>query len=190
MFIAPELLGAEPTEPLPRHVPALYAGGWVALWSLVAATWTSWQTARVQHTIAALQGLRTDREYLGAAKIVKRHLPQIGRPIPEPVLNVLKSPPRKAFGSTDFLTFPESVDFILNQYEFIALGARSGVMDEKFLAGTIRGLVCGLVVTLAPFIRHVRSDSPRVWENLIWLYLRFAADRPRDWPDLGPAIRR
>ncbi len=176
----------DPEVPLPPHVPAIYAGGWIALLSLVATTWTSWRTSRLQHTITALQALRTDREYLEAAKAIKRRLPRLGETAPEDVLNELRNPPRRQMGSPDFLGFASSVDFVMNQYEFMAAGVRLGVMDKALLRETIRGVLTGLVITLAPFIAEVRTRKPQTWRNLIWLYDRFRTPDDGARPELGP----
>ena len=140
----------------------------------------------MQHTISALQSLRTDREYITAGTIVKRRHPPTGKKISDDVLDELLNPRIDADDNPEKPTFAESVDFILNQYEFLALAVRKGVMDEAMLRQTIRGSVCGLVESFAPYLQARRQQNAQIGENLIWLYLRFTDKRGFDLPSIGP----
>lgn len=78
-----------------------------------------------------------------------------------------------------------SVRYLLNYYEFIAVGIRHGDLDERLLEQTIRGIVCSLVAATRLYIvlgrtrehetktgsrRRRRTPELRVYENLLWLY--------------------
>lgn len=162
------------------NVQVLAAGVAMALFSLIATVWSQWHAARTQHTLNALQVLRTDREYLIAATIMRRHV-RLGADLSEEALAALLTertitPPGDT-GETapDFAPgFTDAVDFVLNQNEFLAAGVREGAMDERLLQATQRGVVLGLGKTLAPYIRATRADNPRIWENLVCLFHRFA----------------
>ena len=56
------LLTARATLEPPVYV--FFVGVLVATLSIFATLWSQWKTSKVQHTLAALQTLRTDREYL------------------------------------------------------------------------------------------------------------------------------
>ena len=171
------------------NAPVLLGGVIVAFSSLIAATWTGWRSSRMQHTISALQSLRTDREYIIAGTIVKRRHAPTGAQISDDLLAELLNPRPDPGAAPDKPTFAESVDFILNQYEFLAVAVRNGVMDETMLRQTIRGSICGLVESFAPYLKARRQSNPQIGENLIWLYLRFTPKRSFDLPDIGPLRR-
>jgi hypothetical protein len=79
-----------------------------------------------------------------------------------------------------------AVRYMLNYYEFIAVGVRQGDLDEKLLRQTVRGIVCSLVITARSYVeesrrpelealakcddRDVRQEGPRTYRNLLWLY--------------------
>jgi len=161
-----------------------YAGAWVAVFSLLANTWSQWRTACTQMTLSALQALRTDPEYLSAAAKVRAKLHAQPYPVDDDILNELRfpPPPRDKFENPDFAT---ATFFVLNQYEFLAAGARQGVLDDGLLRETIESAVCGLLDSIAPFIRETREHKPKTWRNLVWLYRRFRGRRNAEGK-LGP----
>ena len=143
----------------------------------------------MQHTITALQSLRTDREYILAGTTLKKRFPKLGEKIPPEMVQELLNPPAPSGDGDQVFSFPNSVNFIINQYEFMAVAVRMGVMDEDMLRETVRGSICGLVESFAPYILEVRKDRRENWENLIWLYLRFTEKRGLDLPEIGPLRR-
>lgn len=154
----------------------IYAGAWVAVCSLLANTWSGWRTACTQMTLAALQTLRTDAEYLEAAAKVRAKLHAQPYPVNDDILNELRfpPPPRESFENPDFAT---ATFFVLNQYEFLAAGARQGVLDHGLLKETVEGAICGLLESIAPFVRETREHKPTTWRNLVWLYRKFRGRR-------------
>lgn len=163
-----------------------YAGAWVAVFSLLANTWSAWRTSCTQMTLSALQALRTDGEYLSAAAKVRAKLHAQPYPVSDDILNELRfpAPPRDTFENPDFAT---ATFFVLNQYEFLAAGAREGVLDHKLLKETIESAICGLLDSIAPFVRETREHKPKTWRNLVWLYRKFRGKK--DAADLlGPLV--
>lgn len=67
----------------------------------------------------------------------------------------------------------EALTFMLNYYEFLALGIRTGDLDEELLKGTMRGLMCSMVDDARDVIFHLRKDSPKIYEHLSLLYARW-----------------
>ncbi|RQZ16692.1 DUF4760 domain-containing protein [Burkholderia sp. Bp9031] len=83
----------------------------------------------------------------------------------------------------------EAVRYMLNYYEFIAVGIRQADLDERLLRQTIRAIVCGLVIAARVYIedsrKHehemladcddgdLRREGPRTYRNLLWLYERW-----------------
>ncbi|MEO0944948.1 MAG: DUF4760 domain-containing protein [Pseudomonadota bacterium] len=64
----------------------------------------------------------------------------------------------------------EAVRSLLNYYEFIALGIKSGDLDEPMLKGMVRGMTCRLVADAHLVIRDYRADNARTFEHLTALY--------------------
>ena len=171
--------------------PILAAGVAVTIISLLCTMWMQWRSARTQHTLSALLSLRSDKEYLIAARKVSEHMPR--ETLPEDWAEYLLDrrevawPPEGASSGEFRPTFQQSVDYVLNQYEFFAAATRAGTMDEELLRETIHGAVCGMVERFAPYVARERRKSARTWRNLIWLYLRFTDKRGGDLlPDVGP----
>lgn len=166
------------------NVKVLAAGVVMGVISLVATVWSQSIAARTQHTLSALQTLRTDREYLIAANMLRGHQ-RLGEPLSDEALAALtatrKIKPipekRSEIPPTFNPTFAEAVDFVLNQNEFLAAGIEEGAMDYRLLEATQRGVVLGLGTTFAPYIRATRdplTGNPRTWENFVCLFHRMA----------------
>ena len=149
-------------------------------------SWEERRSERTNRTFEALQNLRMNETYLKAARDITNYIAEHRDGLTEADINELMRPASHVVGESAGI----SATFILNQYEFFAVGVRGRALDETYVRSTIRSAVCDITKSLAPFIKSARAENPNIWENLIWLYLRFAADRPRDWPDLGPPIRR
>lgn len=172
-------------EPIPPTAFILFAGVVVALISIVATNISQWRAMRVQQTFAALQTLRTDREYLINALKVEAVLGgTLGEPLsPEKVNLFLYEPPS---ADVQHPSFSQAARFLLNQYEFIAAATRQGLMDEEMLRNTTRSGFCSLVRTFSPVIAARRRNHPDSLANLIWLYRRMSGD---DRLPLGPRPR-
>ena len=67
---------------------------------------------------------------------------------------------------------------LLNYYEFIAVGIRTGDLDERLLRKTIRGIMCSLVADCRPIVLAEQSRNPLSYENLAWLYAQWRKGEP------------
>jgi hypothetical protein len=74
----------------------------------------------------------------------------------------------------------ESLRYMLNYYEFIAVGIRKGDFDEELMRLSWRGIVVSLVSQTTVLIDKLRGkvesgepSNPRGYENLLWLYERW-----------------
>ena len=75
----------------------------------------------------------------------------------------------------------DALMFMLNYYEFLALGIRTGDLDEDLLRGTMRGLMCSMVDDARDVIFHLQKESPSIYEHLRLLYERWRdPNRKRD----------
>lgn len=146
--------------------------------TIVANSWSQWRTASVAHAMDALQTLRTDREYLINVHVVTRQVPDLGRPLSKTLRHELARTDRES--NVDAPSFRNASLFVLNQYEFLAAGIRSGAIDYKLVETTLRGPIVALVGTYAGQINEMRETKPAVFANLLWLYRRFRQMPPFD----------
>ncbi|MFY0634604.1 MAG: DUF4760 domain-containing protein [Vannielia sp.] len=159
----------------------LLGGVAVAAMAIFANAWIGWRSAAVAHALDTLQTLRTDREYLINAYVVRNRAMPLGRALSSDQLAAFWDDSGKS--SIDNPSFFDASRFLLNQYEFLAAGVRSGAIDYLIVRQTLRGTIIAIVNTYAAPIRKMRIENPRVFEHLLWLYRRM-----RDMPpyDRGP----
>ncbi|HEY4942192.1 MAG TPA: DUF4760 domain-containing protein [Rhizomicrobium sp.] len=76
--------------------------------------------------------------------------------------------------------------FILNYYEFISAGVRSGDLHEHILMVTERGTIVGLCNVVLPYIAEIqiKRKRPAAFENLTWLHQRWVTDKPGLWQQI------
>lgn len=178
-------------------------------WAFYVGLWLTFLTMCVQHetnrssvsarTLNALSTLRTDPSYLMAATVLRTHQP-LGAPLSQEAKAALDAErpttlpiPAVRSGTPPAFnpTFAEATDFVLNQCEFLAAGVREGAIDYHLLRATQRGVVLGLGLTFADYIRESREGAPRLWENFVYLFYRFAEhDFKYGAIDLGPRPER
>ena len=165
-------------DDVPSNSWVLFGGVWVAALAIAANSWTQWRSNSVAHAFDGLQTLRTDREYLINAYVVRQTIGALGKP--------LGGAARRAFEDTgaasevDAPSFRDASLFVLNQYEFLAAGVRSGSVDYALVKTTMRGPLINVVQTYAAQINGFRAGNPRSFDNLLWLYRRFRAMPPFD----------
>lgn len=72
-----------------------------------------------------------------------------------------------------------ALTFILNYFEFVAVGIRCGDLDERIVKNTYRGIFINLVTISDRIICHQRRDDgktvgkPKCLEHLLWLDRRW-----------------
>ncbi|MFK7938206.1 MAG: hypothetical protein AB8B82_02420 [Roseovarius sp.] len=169
-----------------QTAPVLFAGVAVAAIAIIANAWSQWQSARIANALQGLQTLRTDREYLINADVVRREIErasdsQWGAPLGASLRRKFSA--KGSLGGVDHPSFRDASFFILNQYEFLAAGVRSGAIDLVLVDKTLRGPLANLLMIYSEEIAHMRRGSPRTFENLIWLHRTLSGSTK---PYLGP----
>ena len=149
-----------------QNVWVLLGGVFVAAAAIAANAWSQWRTASVAHALEAIQTLRTDERYLVNVLVVSSHVTP-GTPLTDETLSAFND--TKAPSTIDSPSFRNASVFVLNQYEFIAAGVRSGAVDLHLIDQTVGGIVHDLVTTYEPVIQALRKQNQRLFENLIWL---------------------
>ncbi len=116
-----------------------------------------------QHTINTLLQTRLSATYMERATAVRTIL-------------MGYSPERRAPpGLINFdVATSQTIDYILNYIEFMAVGIRHGDLHEQVLRDSMRGIVIRFVGTTQDYIDDLRRDAPRTFQNLLWLYERWS----------------
>lgn len=161
---------------------------WVALigmcgtvFSVLVAAYSFWSSAennrsqaRKQHTVTILLESRLSTEF----RKVNWNRKTIYRP-DEDILyydwragydRILMHPGQTKEKTDERYVAAEALLFLLNYYEFLALGIKTGDLDEELLKGTMRGLMCSLVDDARDVIFHLRVGRPKVYKNLFELH--------------------
>lgn len=163
---------------LSENAWVLFGGVVVAALAIVANAYTQWRSSSVAHALDGLQTLRTDREYLINAYVVRQGVGAFGEPLSPEALAKFEDTTGQS--TVDAPTFRDAALFVLNQYEFMAAGVRAGVVDYTLMASTMRGPIVGIVQTFAVPIKDIRLRNPKAYNNLLWLYRRFRSMPPFD----------
>lgn len=121
-----------------------------------------------QHTISTLLQSRLSATYMQYADKLSRHYGDYeARKRANPALR------ENATDNADIL----ALRYILNYFEFIAIGIKRGDLDEGMLRDSLRGILLKNVSMSMPWIRAEQRQSARLYENLLWLHGRW---KPED----------
>jgi hypothetical protein len=136
---------------------------------------------RQQHTITILFQTRLSsefRENLAKRKEIFSEGVQVSHKIYKSMLNARAGDEMSAEEARKCRECAEAIRFLLNYYEFIALGIVRRDLDEGMLRGSIRGIMCALVVDMANILKGAQADNPLAYRNLIWLFQRWRVHEP------------
>lgn len=148
----------------PEHQIAA-SGVVVAVIGVLIAGWLSIHNSIRQHTIATLLDSRLSETYMRYADILSRHYSDYEkRRAVNPALR--ENPTDKV----DVL----ALRYILNYFEFIAIGVKRGDFDEETLRDSLRSILRKNVTMSMAWIRLEQSGNARLYTNLLWLYHRWA----------------
>lgn len=156
---------------------------WLILSGIVAAVmgWlvSAYITLRnsiKQHTINTLLQSRLSTYYQEQAKVINETFFAPGMPLNDAVpLEYLLSKDdanRKALGA---------VNYVLNYFEFCAVGIRYGDLDENLMRQTMRGIIRRLCERMMLYIKYTRGEdasgalnkTTTQFEHIIWLLERW-----------------
>lgn len=151
---------------------------WVVLLGAVAAV-AGWITSAIvtmrnsirQHTITTLLNSRLSETYMSQTRLVNaRYFTPSGA--------IYRLGEDEARSGAPEAQIP-ALRYLLNYFEFIAVGIRYGDLDETLMKQTFRGILCGVYEAAEPLIRQRRTTppgrkaAPRTFEHLHWLYERW-----------------
>lgn len=117
-----------------------------------------------QHTISTLLQSRLSATYMKYADDLSRHYEAFDRRRKEnPALREV---------ATDGVDVP-SLRYILNYFEFIAIGVKRGDLEEEMLRDSLKSILKKNVAMSRPWIMQARIGNPRLYQNLLWLHDRW-----------------
>lgn len=145
-----------------------FIGTAVAMAGWIIKSWLSIYIARRQHTINILLQSRLSQAYQARLRDIFECYPQTAS--------------KTKIESGDWndaskAVAIEGVKYILNYFEFVAIGIRTGDLDEKPLKMSLRGIVAHIIETGDLYIKYLRGETPEkypkatkaVYEHILWL---------------------
>lgn len=160
---------------------SLTAHQWILAVAALTAT-TGWVIAAIvttrnsvkQHTITALLQSRLSAEYMSHARNVSTHYMEYARK-QENGEDLDCSP-------TDGVDI-QSLQYILNYFEFIAIGVRHGDLHEGMLKTSLQTIIQQNVTMSREWILRCRKENNRLYLNLAWLHARWCPNSPSIVPE-------
>jgi hypothetical protein len=155
------------------------ATSWLSLVAILAAV-SGWITtslitlhnARRQHTINVLLQSRLSQAYQQRLRDAISKYPTIKK------ITKVKDGDWRDPKKWEAL---EGIKYMLNYFEFVAIGIRQGDLDEKTLKMSLRGIVLTLTQVADAYIKYARGElkendgqtSPHSYEHVLWLKARW-----------------
>lgn len=157
----------------------LNAAHWVGIAGIVAAVtgwittaWVSLHNVRRQHTVNVLLQSRLSQAYQGRLKDAYS-----GYPVTPQITYMQEgdwNDPMK-------LEAIEGIKYLLNYFEFLAIGIRTGDLDERTLRMSLKDILETLTTVASPYIKYVRGEletndgmpSNDCYKELLWLKARW-----------------
>lgn len=169
-----------------RVIPAplkLTKPNWLLLVGVVAAvmgwlvsTYMTLRNSIKQHTINTLLQSRLSTQYQQQAKVINQTFFAPGMPLNDPVpLEFLQSAEPANREALD------AVNYVLNYFEFCAVGIRFGDLDENLMRQTMRSIIRRLCNRMMLYIRYTRGEDENgnlkqpttQFEHINWLLKRW-----------------
>lgn len=71
-----------------------------------------------------------------------------------------------------------AVRYLLNYYEFLAIGIIRGNLEESMIKDSLRGIICTLVFDMRKVIHHIRAieGKKKGYVNLLKIYRKWASE--------------
>ena len=170
---------------IPVFAPGLFqAPGWVTyagasftLLGLLAREFFALRAMRKQHTVTVLLQSRMSTAFNDKYKAMLKVYPVT------PSMTLVKD---GDWNDPNKIEAIEALKYFLNYYEFIAIGVRTGDLDENYLYMSLGGIVPNLCKLGAAYIVFCRTAAAAghedVFANLIWLRDRWQKKTDERFP--------
>jgi len=154
----------------PEHL--LGAGGVAsAMCGWIIAGMITLRNSIRQHTVTTLLQSRLSATYMKYADDLSRHYTEFDKR--------RRANPALRESATDKVDI-SALRYILNYFEFIAIGVKRGDLDEETLKDSLRSILRKNVAMSRPWIKAGQVDNPHLYTNLLWLHDRWMADLERE----------
>jgi hypothetical protein len=151
-----------PRFEVPQWVLAGSAAAAVIGW--IVSALTTIRNSVKQHTINTLLQSRLSAVYMAHAEAVGDHF----------AAYVARKRLNPASARTPIDDIPKkSIGYILNYFEFIAIGIRYGDLDESVMKSSMRSMLTRTVHLVDALVQDAVAENPRAYSNLIWLYRKW-----------------
>jgi hypothetical protein len=118
-----------------------------------------------QHTITTLLQSRLSATYMHYADKLSSHYSDYeARKASDPALK--ESPTEKVDVN--------ALRYILNYFEFIAIGIKRGDLDEGMLKDSLRSILAKNIEMSSEWLEKSRAQNDRYYANLLWLHGRWS----------------
>lgn len=120
--------------------------------------------SRRQHTITLITQHAFDQQRAGNRDIIKRTLPNYR--------TKLRASPTVDFDD-ETSSLMKAIDLELNFYEFLAVGAASGNLDESLIKQSLGSQFMAFYVQVEDYVAHWRGKDVKTWRELSGMYTRW-----------------
>jgi len=158
LFLLYEWLHPEPLEI--KNWP-LTVGVFTAVIGWMVSAWVTLRNSIKQHTFNIWLQTRCSAKYMEHAEQINSAY--FARNAGDSQLDM----------TTADVTLKQSALYVLNHSEFIAVGIRTGDLDEMMVKQTMRGMMCGLYEFFRDYIEQEQQKNPSTYEHLTALYHRW-----------------
>jgi hypothetical protein len=160
---------------------AVLLAAWAAGVGWIVTAWTSIRNSVKQHTVNTLLQSRLSQTYMGYADKVNEHFASYESAHPLKTRDLQIDP---AAGIDQ-----ASLRYILNYFEYVAIGIRYGDLHEQMLCASLRSILTRTAyysrfwIGIRVLGNETKPANPRMYVQLRWLYGRW---RDEDSEDLLP----
>ncbi len=133
-----------------------------AAFGWVVAAWMTYRNARVQHTLTFVASRYSNDTFSKNAALFNDNLR--GRRVDRALITELMA----SKDETEILTL-QAVRYMVNYFEFIAVGVICGDLDEQIVRKTLRGNLIHYADRCMPWILELQADNPQTLEHLVLL---------------------
>lgn len=168
-----------PAEALEKQQIVVLLAAWLAVIGWITTAWTSIRNSVKQHTVNTLLQSRLSATYMERADRVNKFFGayEVRHPLKtrDP-----DADPTQGIGGDD----EEALRYILNYFEYIAIGVRHGDLHEAMLRASLRSILTKTTFYSRDWIERrvgggpTLAPNPLLYRNLRWLYLRWRDDAP------------
>ncbi|WP_235579407.1 DUF4760 domain-containing protein [Pseudorhodoferax sp. Leaf274] len=163
-----------PAEALDKQQIVVLLAAWLAVIGWITTAWTSIRNSVKQHTVNTLLQSRLSATYMERADRVNKFFGAYEAHHPLRTRDPDADPTQGIAGDDE-----EALRYILNYFEYIAIGVRHGDLHEAMLRASLRSILTKTTFYSRDWIeRRVGggpslSPNPLLYRNLRWLYLRW-----------------